>query len=65
MGRQARWPTSAPRSASIAPRGAIANAAADDRTQHPADHRAQGFLHDFIVRDQTVGRVVVHGWPES
>jgi hypothetical protein len=35
-------------------------AAVDDRTQHPADNGAQGFLHDLVVRDQAVGRVNGH-----
>ena len=31
-----------------------------DFAEHTAYHRAQSLLHDFIVWDQAVGRIIAH-----
>ena len=31
-----------------------------DLAKHPPNHRAQRLLHDFVVRNQAVGRLFAH-----
>ena len=35
-------------------------AALDDLAQHPADHRAQRLLDDFVIRNQAIGGIIAH-----
>jgi hypothetical protein len=36
-----------------------------DFPEHAADHGAERFLDDLVIRDQAIGRVFCHHCPES